>query len=47
MQLLHEENQKLPFWMLRDCMVCFVLNLKNNMNKKYWAEILTKLVKQK
>ena len=28
-------------------MVCFVLIQKNNMNKKYLAEILTKLVKQK
>ena len=30
MQLLHEENQKLPFEMLRDCMACFVLIPKNN-----------------
>ena len=30
MQLLHEENQKLPFGMLRDGMACFVLIPKNN-----------------
>ena len=34
MQLLDEENQKLPFPMLTECMVCFVLIIsKNNTSK--------------
>ena len=40
--ILHSE---LPFWMLRDCMVCLVPIQKIIiMHKKYWAEIWTKLV---
>ena len=36
-----------PFQYWETVIGLFCVNLKNNMNKKYWAEILTKLVKQK